>query len=119
MLHYLCDYEDEVYPLLESKGERIRKGLQEMFDGEGVNAVVTGMGSLFQTHFPFERPVALDSPHAINQKTDMEKREVEFRLRMLNHGVHVMHGGGGLSIAHTDEDIERIIQAAKEVAKEM
>ncbi|MBM4340929.1 MAG: aspartate aminotransferase family protein [Deltaproteobacteria bacterium] len=119
MLHYLCDYEDEVYPLLESRGVKIRKDLQEVFDKEGVNAVVTGIGSLFQTHFPFERSVALDSPNAINQRTDIEKREVEFRLRMLNHGVHVMHGGGGLSISHSDEDIKKIIEAAREVAREM
>ena len=119
MLHYLHDYEEEVYPLLESRGEKVRKGLQEMFDAEGINARVTGIGSLFQIHFPFEKQVVLDSPQAVNQKTDIEKREVEFRLRMLNHGVHVMHGGGSLSMAHTDEDIGRIIEAAREVAREM
>ncbi|MBM4309122.1 MAG: aspartate aminotransferase family protein [Deltaproteobacteria bacterium] len=119
MLHYLHDHEEEVYPILESRGKKVRKGLQEMFDAEGINARVTGIGSLFQIHFPFEKQVVLDSPQAINQKTDIEKREVEFRIRMLNHGVHVMHGGGSLSMAHSDEDIERIIQAAREVAKEM
>jgi len=119
MLHYLHDYEEEVYPLLESRGEKVRKELQEMFYVEGINARVTGIGSLFQIHFPFEKQVVLDSPQAINQKTDIEKREGEFRIRMLNHGVHVMHGGGSLSMSHSDEDIERIIQAAREVAKEM
>jgi len=119
MLHYLDDYEEEVYPLLEVRGEKARKGLQEMFDVEGINARVTGVGSLFQIHFPFEKEVVLDSPQAINQKTDIEKREVEFRLRMLNHGVHVMHGGGGLSLAHSDEDIGRIIEAARQATKEM
>ena len=119
MLGYLKDYEEEVYPFLETKGEEIRRGLQEVFDREGLNAVVTGIGSLFQTHFPFQGEVTLNSPHSINQLTDTEKREVEFRIRMLNHGVHVMHGGGSLSMAHSDEDIERIIRAAREVAKEM
>jgi glutamate-1-semialdehyde 2,1-aminomutase len=119
MLHYLRDYEDEVYPLLESRGVKIRKDLQEVFNNEKVNAIVTGIGSLFQIHFPFEKHTVLDSPHAINQKTDIEKREVEFRLRMLNHGVHVMHGGGGLSTSHSDEDIKRIVQSAREVAREM
>jgi glutamate-1-semialdehyde 2,1-aminomutase len=119
MLYYLRDYEDEVYPLLESRGVKIRKDLQEVFNNEKVNAIVTGIGSLFQIHFPFEKHTVLDSPHAINQKTDIEKREVEFRLRMLNHGVHVMHGGGGLSTSHSDEDIKRIVQSAREVAREM
>jgi glutamate-1-semialdehyde 2,1-aminomutase len=119
MLHYLKDHRKEVYPFLESKGEKVRKGVQKALDREGVNAVVTGIGSLFQTHFPHQKGVILDSPHPIHQLTDIEKREVEFRIRMLNHGVHVMHGGGCLSITHSDEDIEKIIKAAQKVAREM
>ena len=119
MLQYLKDYAEEVYPLLETKGEKIRKGVLAALRSEGVEAVVTGIGSLFQTHFPFQKGAELDSPHAINQLTDVGKREVEFRIRMLTKGVHVMHGGGGLSIAHSDKDIERIIEAAREVGREM
>lgn len=119
VLCHLKDFKEEVYLFLEAKGGEVRTGLQKTFDQEGINAVVTGIGSLFQTHFPLERDVILNSPHSINQRTDIEKREVEFRIRMLNHGVHVMHGGGSLSMAHSDEDIERIIQAARDVAREM
>ena len=119
ILRYLRDFEEEIYPVLEVKGERVRKGVQEALQREGVETVVTGIGSLFQTHFPFQKGVTLNSPHSINQLTDTEKREVEFRIRMLNKGVHVMHGGGSLSIAHSDQDIEKIIEAAREVAKEM
>jgi glutamate-1-semialdehyde 2,1-aminomutase len=119
MLRYLRDHRQEIYPFLESKGEKIRKGIQEAFDREGLNAMVTGIGSLFQTHFPFQEGVTLNSPHSINRLTDIEKREVEFRLRMLTKGVHVMHGGGSITLAHSDEDIENIIKATKKVAKEM
>jgi glutamate-1-semialdehyde 2,1-aminomutase len=119
ILRYLRDFEEEIYPVLEVKGERVRKGVQEALQREGAEAVVTGIGSLFQTHFPFQKGATLNSPHSINQRTDIEKREVEFRIRMLNHGVHVMHGGGSLSITHSDQDIEKIIEAAREVAKEM
>jgi glutamate-1-semialdehyde 2,1-aminomutase len=119
MLQYLKDHAEEVYPLLEAQGEKVRKGVQESLLREGVNAIVTGIGSLFQTHFLLKKGLALNSPHSINQYTDVEKREVEFRLRMLTKGVHVMHGGGGLSIAHSDNDIEKIIEAAREVAREM
>lgn len=119
ILRYLRDFKEEIYPVLEAKGERVRKGVREALQSEGVETFVTGIGSLFQTHFPFQKGVTLNSPHSINQLTDIEKREVEFRIRMLNHGVHVMHGGGSLSAAHSDEDIETIIRAAREVAKEM
>ena len=119
ILRYLKDHAGEVYPILESKGEKVKKGIQESLRREGIDGVVTGIGSLFQTHFPFQRGVTLNSPHTIHQFTDIEKREVEFRIRMLAKGVHVMHGGGSLSMAHSDEDIEKIIKAAGEVAREM
>jgi glutamate-1-semialdehyde 2,1-aminomutase len=119
MLRYLKDQSKAIYPVLEAKGEKIRKGVQEALDQEGLDAVVTGIGSLFQTHFPFKKGETLNSPHLIHHITDIEKREIEFRIRMLTKGIHVMHGGGALSTAHSDEDIEKIIKAAREVAKEM
>ena len=119
MLRHLSAHRKTIYPLLESKGEKVRKRLQEVFDREGLNAVVTGIGSLFQTHFPFEKGVTLNSPQSIHRLTDLEKREIEFRVRMLAEGAHVMHGGGCVSIAHSDEDIEKFIQAARKVAREM
>ncbi len=119
VLGYLRDHSKEVYPLLEKKGERIRKEIQEAFDRNGVNAIVTGTGSLFQTHFPFQKEIKLDSPQIIHHATDIEKREVEFRIRMLTKGIHVMHGGGSLSTTHSDEDIDKIIHAAGKVAREM
>jgi glutamate-1-semialdehyde 2,1-aminomutase len=119
MLNYLKDHHQKVYPILESKGKKVRKGMQEAFHREGVNAVVTGIGSLFQTHFPFQKGESLNSPHSIHRFTDIEKREIEFRVRMLSKGIHVMHGGGSLTLAHSDKDIEKIIKATREVAKEM
>ncbi len=119
MLRYLKDHRHKIYPLLESNGEKIRKEFQKALDREGLNAVVTGIGSLFQTHFPFEKGVTLNSPQSIHRLTDLEKREIEFRIRMLAKGIHVMHGGGCLTVAHSDQDIEKIIKAARKVAREM
>ena len=119
MLRYLKNHCKKIYPFLESKGAKVRKGLQEALDREGLNAVVTGTGSLFQTHFPFEKGVTLNSPQSVHRLTDLEKKEIEFRVRMLAKGVHVMHGGGCLSIAHSDKDIDKIIKAAQKVGKEM
>ena len=119
MLRYLKDHHEQVYPLLESKGEKVRKGVQEALDREGLNAVVTGIGSLFQTHFPFEKGGTLNSPQSIHRFTNIEKREIEFRVRLLPRGINVMHGGGSLSIAHSREDIKKMIEAVGEVGREM
>jgi glutamate-1-semialdehyde 2,1-aminomutase len=119
MLNYLRAHAHEVYPLLEEKGEKVRRGVARALRENGVEALVTGTGSLYQTHFPLVPNAVLDSPHSIHRLTNLEKKEVEFRLRMMNHGVHVMHGGGALSLAHSEEDVTRIIEAAGEVAREM
>jgi glutamate-1-semialdehyde 2,1-aminomutase len=119
MLRYLKDHQKEVYPLIEAKGEKVREGVLAALRRNGIRAMVTGVGSLFQTHFPFQEGVTLNSPQSISQFTDVEKREDEFRIRMLSKGVHMMHGGGGLSAAHTDADIQKIIDAVGEVGKEM
>jgi glutamate-1-semialdehyde 2,1-aminomutase len=119
MLRHLRDHREEVYPILESKGEKVRKGVEESLHREGINGAVTGIGSLFQTQFPFRKGVTVNSPDTIHQFTNIEKREVEFRIRMLAKGIHVMHGGGALSTAHSDEDVEKIINASRKVAREM
>lgn len=116
---YLREHADEIYPTFERQGERLRKGMEQALNDNGVLAAVTGIGSLFQTHFPFRKGVTLISPHDIYRLTDVQKREIEFRLRMLVKGVHLMHGGGALSIAHSDADIESILEATREVAREM
>jgi glutamate-1-semialdehyde 2,1-aminomutase len=119
MLRYLKAHREEIYPILESRGEKVRKGVQKALQDEGVNAIITGIGSLYQTNFPLEKSAILNSPHSIHRFTDIEKREVEFRIRMLTKGVHVMHGGGGLSLAHSEEDILKIIEVTRAVAREM
>ena len=119
MLTYLKEHATEVYPLFEEKGKKLREGVQKALQRHGIDAICTGIGSLYQTHFPLRPGVVLDSPHTIHRLTNLEKKEVEFRIRMMTKGVHVMHGGGALSLAHSDHDIDRIIEASGEVAREM
>ena len=38
---------------------------------------------------------------------------------MMSHGVYLVHGGGMLCTEHSDDDIERTIEATALVAKEM
>ena len=119
VVSYLKKNEKDIYPELADKGEKMRKGIKQAFDDANVDAIVTGFASLFQTHFPLKKDDRPRNPHEILLKTDINKREVEFKIRMLNHGVNLMHGGGAISTAHTDKDIEKVIEAAREVAVEM
>jgi predicted transcriptional regulator len=59
------------------------------------------------------------SPRDILDRTDAQKRDVEYKLRMMNEGVFVVKGGGAISTEHSEEDIEEIIRASQKVAREM
>jgi glutamate-1-semialdehyde 2,1-aminomutase len=119
MLQYLENHEKEIYPELEKKGQKVREGIEKAFHLAGIPVRVMGVGSLFSTCFPTSNDVPIRNIEDVETKTDMIKREKEFRLRMLNKGVFTMYGGGALSMAHTEEDMNRIIRAAEEVAQEM
>lgn len=119
MLRYLEEHESEIYPALEEKGRFVREGIEKAFHSPGIPVKCLGVGSLFTTCFPPSADVPLRNREEVETYTDIVRREKEFRLRMLNHGIYTMHGGGAISMAHTDEDVERIIEAVAKVAQEM
>ncbi len=112
------DRREQIYPVLERRGERLRKGMTEAMKDCGVNALAMGMTSLFITLFPYEPNPQINTIMDVFTKTDLG-RNMEFQFRMLNHGVYLVHGGGSLCIEHSDEDIDKTIEAAAQVAKEM
>jgi glutamate-1-semialdehyde 2,1-aminomutase len=119
MLRYLEEHEKEVYPALEKKGEKVRAGIEKAFQTRGIPARCLGVGSLFTTCFPPGLETPLRNIEDVETKTNLARRDREFRVRMLNKGVYTIYGGGALSMAHTEEDMNRIISAAEEVAREM
>lgn len=119
MLRYLEEHEKEIYPTLDQKGERVRRGIEKAFRTRGIPARCLGVGSLFTTCFPASDDTPIRNIEEVETRTDLAKRDREFRLRMLNHGVYTMYGGGAISMAHSESDLDRIIQAAEAVAQEM
>ena len=119
VVEYLKDHAHEVYPRISQLGQRLREGMEQAFAKNGLPARATGMGSLCGLYFPHKIETVVKNPNQMYQLTDLEKVDQEFRLRMINRGVFVMHGGGAVSFAHTEEDIEKVIKATEEVAREM
>lgn len=119
MLKYLEDHQDEIYPTLEEKGRRVRQGIENAFRSRGIPVKCFGAGSLFTTCFPPADDIAIRNIEETEVSTDIARRDREFRLRMLNKGVYTIRGGGAISTAHTEKDIEHIIRAAEEAAEEM
>ena len=101
-------------PVLERAdraGELLRRGLQAEFDARDVPAVVTGTASILQAHF---------GASAVNNRRDVLRSDLaatrEFLLGMVAHDVlwppvHPAVTSG----AHTEEDVERVLDAARAV----
>jgi glutamate-1-semialdehyde 2,1-aminomutase len=119
-LSILQNDKTKIYPKINALGEQAKQGVEKALIEQGVNVKCTGVGSFFQTHFPFEEEgVTLRSSKDVEYFTDVKKRDREFKLRLLNHGFFVMHGGGAVSTAHTKSEIKQLIEAASEIGAEM
>ena len=119
VVDYLRNHAKDVYPRIDRLGQKLREGMAKAFQRSGIIGRTTGIGSLCGAYFPYKPETIVRNPTEMQQLTDLEKLDHEFKVRMLNHGAFVMHGGGGVSFAHSDEDIERVITATETVAREM
>jgi glutamate-1-semialdehyde 2,1-aminomutase len=126
LLTYLVEHENEIYPRLAHLGEQMRRAIEDAFRAEGIFAHCTGYpndaldGSSFaMPQFPYDEKQALDSPDDVNDPSlcDVELRDRIFQLALLLEDVHVVHGGGAVSTAHTEQDIARLGEAVRRVAR--
>lgn len=119
VVEHLREKSEEIYPELDRKGRTLREGMVQAMEKHGILARATGTGSLCGLCFPKDELAQIKSPRDIQLLTDVALLDQEFRLRMMNHGVFIMHGGGAISTAHTEKDIETVIEATENVAKEI
>jgi len=122
---YLVEHEDEVYPRLAELGEKLRRTVEAAFAEEGIYARCTGYGndavpgsSLTMTHFPHEEGRQFITPDDVYdpEVCDVVLREKVLKLGLLLEDVHVIHGLGALSTAHTEDDVALLGQACRRLA---
>ncbi len=118
-IQYLKENASWIYPKLRELGKRARKGVEEAFRQNGILAQCNGYGSLYQVTFPLQKNAKMSCPRDVMEGTDLRKRDVHYKLGMMNEGIFVVKGGGALSTEHSEEDIEKIIRATHKVANEM
>lgn len=124
MLKYLVDNADMIYPKIASAGDKLRKGIEEVFGKEGIEVKCTGYGnevipgsSLFMVNFSLKRLSYKRPEELANEElSNVRLREEVLKLALLEEKVHVIHGGGAVSFAHKDNHIEKTIAAYAKVA---
>lgn len=125
IVQYLCENEEHVYSRLALTGDKLRKGIESAFSAESVRVLTSGSGndvvsgsSLFMVHFPKKKTLRLLPEELQNERTsDLEMREEILKLALLINGVNAVHGGGAISLAHSDAEIERTVSAYRESAR--
>ncbi len=125
-LRHLVEHEAEIYPRIGRLGARVRQGVEQIFGSAGFNVRCTGAGGPVGEQSPFvglhflkAGVKEINSPEAAWNPavSDPELREKVFKLAMLVEGFHVVHGIGSITAAHTDEDIQALLEAVERVAR--
>jgi glutamate-1-semialdehyde 2,1-aminomutase len=109
---------EDVYPRLEATNERLKSGCQEIIDRYGLPAYTEGMGAKGCVIFSPER---MYEYRDYLTKVDGELATLAWLYHM-NHGIFMTPGveeEWTLSIAHSEEDLERYVAAFETFARDV
>lgn len=96
---------------LNQRTSQFVEALNAYFEEDEVPVRIANFGSLFG-------PASSGNPASGANSAVSESMDL-LRYHLFDRGVHLLGGGGYLSTAHTDEDIDYIIQAVKDSVAEL
>ncbi|MGQ9585393.1 MAG: aspartate aminotransferase family protein [Anaerolineae bacterium] len=109
--------EEGVYERLTSLGRRLRDGLAQMLKEMGVVAQVEGPGPMFHLGFTDGQPVQDYRAYVRHVDGEMGHR---FADLLMDEGVrYIPRGMWYLSTAHSEEDVEFTLEAARAVVRRL
>ncbi len=111
VLKHLKTHGSSLQQQLNQRTTQFVEALNTYFEAEEIPVKMANFGSLFG-------PASSENSGSESNSTDSESLDL-LRYHLLDRGIHLLGAGGYLSTAHTDEDIERIIQAVKDSIIEM
>jgi glutamate-1-semialdehyde 2,1-aminomutase len=100
---------------LNKLGDKIRQQLREIFEENGLDVQVTGISSLFSTHFTKEK---------IKNANDVfkadRKKLVDYHLKLIENGVFFLPAHTGvLCNVHSEADLEKLLSETEKYAKQL
>ena len=103
-LKYLRRNRGRVYSQLKKLGDELRKGVDEAFKEEGIEAHTTGASSLFATHFAKESPRNAEE----SQRSNVALQKAYHLALMAGDGIFVLPGHlGAISTEHDAKDLAK------------
>mgnify|MGYP000601387256 CR=1 FL=1 len=109
LIRELEEKKDQIYPYLDSLGDKFMKGLRDIFDEHELDALVVGVSSMIGVHFTKAKKL---NPVEISKYKDFELMRKYHRF-MLNHKIvylSVIAPHLFISTAHTKEDIDEFLR---------
>jgi len=107
----------EVYKELEKKTKQLTEGIKQAAEETGISLQVNQIASMFSLFFN-DRPVT-DYESVLKSNSDMF---IKYFYGMLKRGIYLApsaYEASFVSLAHTDEDIKRTIEAVYHTFKEI
>jgi glutamate-1-semialdehyde 2,1-aminomutase len=103
----------QVYTKIDRLGGAARKGLAKIFADAAIPCQVTGLGSIFLTHFGKDS-VQDASDVATSDKSILAK----YHLALMDHGIFFLPTKmGAFSYAHDEGDVKRLLAATEKVVE--
>lgn len=102
------------YARLDALTERLTGGLKKLAGGQGIALAITGARSMFQLHFGLERLTSLRE-----RGGEDAARATEFSHGLLAGGVFAVPRPWFMSAAHTERDVDKILEIADVVLAEI
>ncbi|MDQ4067372.1 MAG: aspartate aminotransferase family protein, partial [Thermoproteota archaeon] len=111
-LNFLKKNKRQVYSKIDRLGGMATKGLAKLFAETRIPCHVTGVGSIFLTHFG--KTVVLDASDAAKSDRALLKR---YHLALMaNYGIFFLPTKmAALSFAHEESDIENLLEATEKI----
>lgn len=103
----------EIVDRLENLGQMAEKGIQDIFSCKGIPIAVARLGSAFSFYFMNHCPTDF---HDLLLNHDFDK-DIELRRKMINSGIYfvpVSTKQCSISAAHTEQDIEMMIERLRD-----
>jgi glutamate-1-semialdehyde 2,1-aminomutase len=114
-IDYISKNRQAVYNKTNKLGDMARNGLKKLFSDYGLKTEVTGLGSLFLTHFLSNKVNEITDANDVALSDNDTLTKYHFSL-MAKYGIFFLpHKMGAISLVHDVKDIQSLINATEKI----
>ncbi len=114
-LNYIGKNRKTIYNEINKLGDMARNGLTRLFSDYGLRTQVTGIGSVFHTHFLSDEVNEIKSANDAALCDNQALTRYHFSL-MAKHGIFFLpHKMGAISVVHSERDIRNLMNATEKI----